>query len=222
MTISQSKVLLTVVLIIWLFTIFRSITIMIGGKQIFIKANKSEKSVMYPILNIFTMLEIAEVSTYYGILLFVPVVNLIVLSVMSYKLGTMFKTSFVYKLGLVILPILFYPLLGKSDKVYKLRDEDYFKALDNAKAESINLMTDEEIKTQTVEDDPENNVTVDSVFKSQAQVMEQTSPYKAAKIDLLGMEKLQRDGETKSIDDIMKPQEEIDKEKNKDIETIDL
>lgn len=222
MTLSQSKTLLTVILIIWLFTLFRSITIMIGGKHIFIKANKSATSALYPILNLFTMLEIAEISTYYGILFFLPVANLILLTIMSYKLGTVFKTSFFYKIGLVILPILFYPLLGKSDKVYKLKDDEFFKAFDNAKAESINLMTDEEIKSQEVTEDLENNVNVDSVFKTQAQVIEQSSPYKAAKIDLLGMEKLQQDNTTKSLDDIMKPQEELEKEKNKDIETLDL
>ena len=70
----------------------------------------------------------------------------------------------------------------------KISDEEYFKALDNAKDESINLMTQDEINAENNEIVDEGPI-VDSVFKSDLQLMEKPAPYKAAKIDLLGMEK---------------------------------
>lgn len=185
---STINTLVTVVFILLGITFTRSILIMLGGKSIFNKAHKGEKTTYYPIINLFTMLEIVDMSIFWGILFFVPGVNLIVLMIMSYKLGTVFNTSFGFKMGLVFLPICFYPLLFISDKQYKISDEEYFKALDNAKGESINLMTQDEINAENNEIVDEGPI-VDSVFKSDLQLMEKPAPYKAAKIDLLGMEK---------------------------------
>ena len=72
--------LFTIVAIIWAFTLFRSILVMLVGKNIFQKATKGEKTAFYPVINLFTLLEVAGMSTFWGILLFVPFLNLIVLS----------------------------------------------------------------------------------------------------------------------------------------------
>ena len=93
MGLTTSKKIVTIILVLWLFTIFRSVTIMIGGKKLFAKASRGEKSHLYPIINLFTMLEIADVSSYFGILLFIPILNLIVLVLMSIKIGKVFKVK---------------------------------------------------------------------------------------------------------------------------------
>lgn len=188
MTPSTINLIITIAFILLGITFARSILIMLGGKNLFKKAHKGEKTAYYPIINLFTMLEITDMSIFWGILFFIPGINIIVLSIMSYKLGTVFNTSFGYKLGLVFLPICFYPLLFISDKQYKISDEEYFKALDNAKGESINLMTQEELNAENDEVVDEGPL-VDSVFKSDLDLMEEVTPYKASKIDLLGMEK---------------------------------
>ena len=182
------NVIITIAFVLLGITFARSILIMLGGKNLVKKAHKGEKTAYYPIINLFTMLEITDMSIFWGILFFIPGINIIVLSIMSYKLGTVFNTSFGYKLGLVFLPICFYPLLFISDKQYKISDEEYFKALDNAKGESINLMTQEELNAENNEVVDEGPL-VDSVFKSDLDLMEEVAPYKASKIDLLGMEK---------------------------------
>ena len=111
---------------------------------------------------------------------------------MSYKLGEVFNTGLGFKLGLVCFPLMFYLLLAFSDKQYKMTDEAYFKAMDRIKDKdrNINLMTDEEIRRATEKLPHEEKEDVDSIFKSNIQMMEQVEPYKAAKIDLLGLEKL--------------------------------
>ena len=131
----------TICIILLCLTFTRSILVMVGGNKIFKKASKKPSTAYYPVLNLFTLLEISETSTFLGILFFVPVVNVVVLSILFYRLGTAFNTSKIFKIGLAVLPIIFYPLLALGNKQYKLNDEEYFKALDNAKGESINLMT---------------------------------------------------------------------------------
>ena len=153
---------------------------------------------------------------------------------MSSKLGTVFKTSFFYKIALVLLPIVFYPLLGKSNKIYKFTDENFFRALDSVKEQSVNLLTQQEIE-KDVETKPYEDETpdVDSVFKKEEfpELISKNETYKAAKIDLLGMEKLRDDGEHKDLNELLKPQEQINYEKinneikkddNDDIEMLDL
>ncbi len=203
---STSNTLVTIALVMLAMTFTRSILVMIGGKKLFKKASKKESTAFYPVINLFTLLDITETSTFLGILFFVPVVNVIVLSILFYRLGSSFNTSVFYKIGLVILPIIFYPMLAFGDKAYKLNDEEYFKALDNAKGESINLMTQEEIKAENnapTEERPQ----VDSIFKSDIQMMEEVAPYKAAKVDLLGMEKLKQ---STPQEEMFKPIEKVE------------
>ena len=223
MSITTSKTILTVVLIIWLFTVFRSITIMIGGKKIFEKASKGAQASYYPIINLFSMLEICDISTYLGILLFVPVLNMVVLTMMSYKLGSVFRAGFFFKILLVLFPIVFYPVLGSSKRIYKLKDGNYFKALESVRTEPVNLMT-EDVKEEPVinHTEEEDKVEVDSIFKSDIELMEQAAPYKAAKIDLYGMEKLKNNEEEKKSLDNMVQSNEKTEEKKEEVETIDL
>ena len=131
-------------------TFIDSIVIIFGGKKLFKKAQKNEKSAMYPVANLFTVLEITEMSTFYGILFFVPVVNCVVLSIMFYKLGNVFSTSGLFKVGLMFLPIIFFPILASSDKQYKLSDEEYLLKLDSAKDYSVNLLSDEELNEEVL------------------------------------------------------------------------
>ena len=220
MTITTTKLVVTIIIIVWLLTLGRSLLIMLCGKNIFIKASKGEKTALYPVVNLFTMLEIADVSTYAGILLFVPFVNVVILIIMSVKLGKVFNAGTGYIIGLVLLPFLFYPLLAISDKQYKIADESYFKAMNNAKSESINLMTEEEIKN--INEIPVEEEKVDSIFKSDIELKtaDNAGPYKATKIDLLGMEKLKN---ASMDEDLIKPiKKNDDTKKSDDIEMIDL
>lgn len=181
-SISTTNILIKASIFIWLLTVTRSILIMFGGSKVFKKANKGEKTAFYPIINLFTMLEVAEISTYYGILFFIPIINFFVLSYMSIKLGKQFNVGTGYILGLLFLPIVFYPLLFNSNKEYKGKDLETFKALDNARNESINLMTQAEIDAANSEVEPEE-IKVDSIFKTKIEEMEEVKPYKAVKIE---------------------------------------
>lgn len=177
------NIVLNVFLIIFSMTILYSILIMIVGPKLFVLAKKNKTSARIPILNLFSTLEIVEMSPFIGILFFIPIANLIVLCIMSYKLGYIYGMDFSYRVGLVILPIIFYPLLMKKKIDYNANDEKYFSGLDNIKGESVNLMTQKEIMAQS-ENVVENKNDVDSIFKSDIKLKTNPVAYKAQKIDI--------------------------------------
>ena len=109
---------------------------------------------------------------------------------MFFRLGSSFNTGFGYKIGLVIFPIIFYPLLAFSNKQYKIVDEEYFKLLDSVKKDNINLMTEDEVKELNNEEVFDENPKVDSIFKSEVEEKKAKEPYKAIRIDVLGLNKL--------------------------------
>ena len=176
-------------LFIMCITFGRSIVLMFGGKKLFEKAKKNPVSAYYPVINLFTLLDICEMNSFLGILLFLPFTNIVILAIMSIKLGKLFNTTKGFRFGMVVFPIIFYPLLCNSDKNYKLTDEEYFRALDNAKDETINLLTDEEIKEQNKlmeeEVSKEKKEDVDSIFKSEISMKEKADPYHAKQVDIL-------------------------------------
>lgn len=218
LSITTSNLILYTIIAIWLLSIGMSFLIMIGGNKIFDKAHKDPKSAYYPILNLFVMFEVVEMSSFLGILLFIPILNLIPLIVMSYKLGKIFNTSTIYTIGLMLLPIIFYPMLAYSNKKYNMIDEETFKALDSARGESIHLMTQEEINE--VNTTPiEETEKIDSIFKADIKEREEVSPYKAVKIDEETLKKIKNNTPEENIFKPIKAKE-VKKEEIKNDGTI--
>lgn len=193
-----------ILLILMALTLCVSILLMLGGKNIYKKASKKPNTVLYPIVNLFTMLEITEISIFWGILFFVPGLNVLVIMAMFYKLGSVFGCKLFYKLGLAILPVIFYPMLAFSDKQYKVADQEYFKMLVNTRKKDLNLMTEKDIQELNKEPMPEEPK-VDSIFKDVKPMKEDIQPYKAVRIDLIGMNKLKE----ANIDEKLNPKEEV-------------
>ena len=195
MSITTTRFAVTVIVIVWVLSLGRSAIIMVGGKNLFRKAYKNEASSYIPVLNLFYMLEIADVSTFFGILFFVPFFNLVPLVLMGIGLGKNFKCSGGFTAGLVLLPIVFYPMLAFSDRTYKVNDEKYFRALDSVRGENLNLMTQEDVVALNNSVIEEENP-VDSIFKSDLELMEKAPSYRASKLDkdvLNGMDHLTTD-----------------------------
>lgn len=218
---STINIIVIISLILLSMTFIDSIVIIFGGKKLFKKAQKNEKSAMYPVANLFTVLEITEMSTFYGILFFVPVVNCVVLSIMFYKLGNVFSTSGLFKVGLMFLPVIFFPILASSDKQYKLSDEEYLLKLDSAKDYSVNLLSDEELKEKFKETEETKENEVDSIFKSEVQMMDEVEPYKAKRNDFIEMENTNNNVEFVDLNDNIKDEKKKIK-KGEKIEMIDL
>lgn len=211
MSITTTNFILKLIIFVWLLSVVRSIAIMFCG-TLFKKASKGAKTATYPVLNLFGMLEVVELSPFLGILLFMPGFNIIVLFLMSLKLGKVFNASFGMKLGLIFLDIVFYPILAKSNVAYKVKNDDYMRALDSARNESINLMTQEEINEMNKIEEPDPFSEVDSIFKSEVKQEFTTEPYKAVRKT---HEEKQPDETIGYVDDLFRPIE-----RKEDFETV--
>ena len=208
MSITTTNFVLRLIIIIWSLSAIRTIAIMFCG-NLFEKASKGAKTAKYPILNLFGMLEVVEVSPFLGVLLFMPGFNLFVLFLMSYKLGKVFKCSNAQLIGLMFLDIIFYPMLAKSNVGYKMSDIDYYMSMDSARDESIHLMTQSEIdEVNKKDEEPENQI--DSIFKSEIEQLPEPEPYKAIRISHEDLKKIQRTETIGLVDDLFRPIERVE------------
>ncbi len=195
---SEMNLLAEILIIALSLSVVYSILIMLGGKIIFKKANQKEITAYYPILNLFTMLEITDTSIYLGILFFVPILNVIAISIMLYRLGSVFNTSFAFKMGLIFLPIICYPLLALGNNQYKVAHNRNNYA--DMKVNDINLMTQEELNKLNSSIPEDGTPKVDSIFRGVVKTEDEVHPYKAVKADILGIQKLRNADTSKGIE----------------------
>jgi len=87
--------------------------------KIFEKAGKPGWAAIVPIYNIVVLLEIVGKPTWWIILFLIPIVN-IIFSVWTYNmLSKSFGKDEGFTVGLVLLGIVFFPILGFGDAVYQ-------------------------------------------------------------------------------------------------------
>ncbi len=97
-----------------------SIVLTIAGLwATFSKAGKPGWACIIPIYNVIVLLEIAGKPLWWLILLFVPLVNLIIVLLVTLDVAKAFGKGVGFGLGLVFLPFVFYPILGFGDAEYQ-------------------------------------------------------------------------------------------------------
>ena len=94
------------------------IAVIAGMWMIFEKAGEAGWKAIIPIYNIYVLMEIIGRPGWWVILFFIPVVNFIVWVIAMIDLAKSFDHGIGFAIGLMFLPILFYPLLGFSDMQY--------------------------------------------------------------------------------------------------------
>lgn len=103
-------------MICWLVII---LLVVIGMWKVFVKAGKPGWAAIIPIYNMIVLLEVAGKPLWWFILLLIPFVNLIVAIIVLIALARNFGKGIGFALGLVILPFIFYPILGFGDARYQ-------------------------------------------------------------------------------------------------------
>jgi len=93
--------------------------IVAGMWKVFVKAGKPGWAAIIPIYNMIVLLEIAGKPLWWFILLLIPFVNLIVIIIVLVALARNFGKGVGFALGLLILPFIFYPILGFGDARYQ-------------------------------------------------------------------------------------------------------
>lgn len=86
--------------------------------KLYSKAGQPGWASIIPIYNVVVMLEIVRKPTWWVILCFLPFVNIIISFVIAYELAKVFGKDMGYALGLIVLPFIFYPMLGFGSAQY--------------------------------------------------------------------------------------------------------
>lgn len=87
--------------------------------KVFTKAGEAGWKVLIPFYNAYVLCRIAGKSFLWFLLMFVPVVNLFVGFVIAISIAQKFGKSFLFGLGLLFLPFIFYPILGFGSSTYR-------------------------------------------------------------------------------------------------------
>lgn len=87
--------------------------------KIFEKAGKPGWASLIPFYNIFVMLEIAGKPGWWLILFLIPLLNFIMLIIVTIAFAAKFGKSGGFAAGLILLPFIFYPILAFSDASYQ-------------------------------------------------------------------------------------------------------
>lgn len=214
-------------------TLLFSLLIMLTCSNIFKVSEKKKASLLIPLYNLVIFLDIVNMNRFYFIFLLFPVVNVLVIYIMLYRLSIVFHTTKSFAFGLIFLPIVFLPILNFSGNLDN-RSSDEIEQED-LKKETINLLTESQI--DLLNSESESTPKVDNVFKSEIEEIPEAPVFKANKIKykeiLLNDEKEKKIEKVEPVivtEDIKKPSrfisdnlDEIKKqEENDNIEIIEL
>jgi len=87
--------------------------------KVFTKAGRPGWAILIPIYNAYVMLKIAGKPSWWLLLLFVPVVNIVIGILATMALATNFGKGGGFVAGLILLPFVFYPILGFGSAEYQ-------------------------------------------------------------------------------------------------------
>jgi len=86
--------------------------------KIYTKAGKPGWAAIIPIYNIIVLLEIVDKPLWWFLLMLIPLVNIIISIIVSLELAKKFGQSVGFAVGMILLPIIFYPILGFGSSKY--------------------------------------------------------------------------------------------------------
>ena len=94
------------------------VTIIAGMWKTFVKAGQPGWGVLIPIYNAYLLTQIAKKPGWWVLLLLIPLVNIVVHVIVSVGVAENFGKGAGFGIGLFLLPMIFYPVLGFGDATY--------------------------------------------------------------------------------------------------------
>ncbi len=86
--------------------------------RVYAKAGRPGWASLIPIYNAYVLLQIVGKPGWWLLLLFIPIANLIVMILVTVSLAKSFGKGGGFAAGLIVLPFIFYPMLGFGDAKY--------------------------------------------------------------------------------------------------------
>ncbi len=103
---------------IWIVFFAMMILMVVSLWKIYVKAGRPGWASLIPVYNLVVLLEVVNKPTWWVILTFIPVVNVVIGIMVLYNLAKIFGKGAGFTLGLVILPFIFYPILAFGKSAY--------------------------------------------------------------------------------------------------------
>lgn len=102
-----------------LFGLAITILIIAGIWKVFTKAGEPGWASIIPIYNVFVLLKIVGRPAWWLILFLIPFVNFVIWIVVSVDVAKSFGKGIGFAIGLMVLPMFFYPALGFGSATYQ-------------------------------------------------------------------------------------------------------
>jgi len=106
--------------LVYAVVMFVVVAIMIAGMwKIFAKAGKPGWAAIVPIYNLIVLLEIVGKPAWWVVLMFLPGVNFVIAILIYLELAKAFGKGTGFAVGLIVFPVVFFPMLGFGKGQYK-------------------------------------------------------------------------------------------------------
>ncbi|WP_026710185.1 DUF5684 domain-containing protein [Flavobacterium filum] len=118
-------------IVLLLFYIGVIVVLIASQWKIFSKAGKPGWACLIPIYSTIVLLEIIKKPVWWIFMFLIPLVNIYFLIVAMNELSKSFGKSTGFTVGLILLPIIFYPILGFGSAEYQWNKVDEIKEIGN-------------------------------------------------------------------------------------------
>ncbi len=95
------------------------VVVIAGLWKTFEKAGQPGWGCLIPIYNVYLMTQIAQKPGWWVIMFFIPLVNIIFAIMLYNEIAKRFGQGIGFTIGLILLPFIFFPMLGFGDYSYK-------------------------------------------------------------------------------------------------------
>lgn len=94
------------------------ILFIVGAWKVFSKAGRPGWAILIPFYNVIVMLQVAKRPLWWFFLYLIPFVNIVIAIIVALDIAKNFGRGAGFGLGLVFLPVIFYPILGFGSSQY--------------------------------------------------------------------------------------------------------
>lgn len=103
----------------WISLLIASVLMVVVYWKLFIKAGEPGWASLIPFYCNYVLFKIAFGNAWYFLFFFMPIFNIIVAILLPFRLAKTFGKSTMFGVGLLLLPIVFYPILAFGNSEFK-------------------------------------------------------------------------------------------------------
>lgn len=98
--------------VMFMFAFLLALVALVGMWKVFTKAGRPGWAALIPFYNMFVLVEITGKPLWWAVMLFIPCVNIVFSILIPIELAKCFGQGAGFAVGLILLPMIFYPILG--------------------------------------------------------------------------------------------------------------